>query len=117
MKMMHQFLDMVANRARTDVERFSDFLIRFPIAKFGKNLLLAARQIDICLESFHRKKRPGIFVIGPAGSNGKFFIFADSKPGIGRMNMRDENMLPVSSHQHGHSLHFTDDQFVLLRHT
>ena len=32
------------------------------------------------------------------------------------MNMRDENMLPVSSHQHGHSLHFTDDQFVLLRH-
>ena len=72
MKMMHQFLDMVADRARTDVERFSDFLIRFPIAKFGKNLLLAARQIDICLESFHRKKRPGIFVIGPAGSNGKF---------------------------------------------
>ena len=30
------------------------------------------------------------------------------------MNMRDEICSP-SSHQHGHSLHFTD-QFVLLRH-
>ena len=48
MKMMHQFLDIVANRARTDVERFYDFLIRFPIARIRKNLLLA-RQIDICL--------------------------------------------------------------------